>query len=250
MQRYFVSSAEMNDSSVTIIGDDANHIVKVMRMEIGDHVICSDNQGRVALCEITEIDRDTVQTSIIESIQESKESPIRVTIAQGIPKGDKLETIVQKGTELGAMAFLPFSSSRCIVKWDEKKGQKKTQRLEKIAKEAAEQSHRSRIPDILSPVSFKSLLKQAAEFDYKIVAYEEEAKIGETKRLSELFNQMAPGTSILCAIGPEGGLSEQEVDELKEADFIPCGLGPRILRTETASSYILSAISYHFELMR
>ncbi len=250
MQRYFVSSAEMNDSSVTIIGDDANHIVKVMRMEIGDRVICSDNQGRVALCEITEIDRDTVQTSIIEFIQESKESPIRVTIAQGIPKGDKLETIVQKGTELGAKAFLPFSSSRCIVKWDEKKGQKKTQRLEKIAKEAAEQSHRSRIPDILSPVSFKSLLKQAAEFDYKIVAYEEEAKIGETKRLSELFNQMAPGTSILCAIGPEGGLSEQEVDELKEAGFIPCGLGPRILRTETASSYILSAISYHFELMR
>ncbi|MGG1573574.1 16S rRNA (uracil(1498)-N(3))-methyltransferase [Fictibacillus sp. NRS-1165] len=250
MQRYFVSPADMTDLSVTITGDDANHIAKVMRMEVGDRVICSDNQGRVALCEIKQIERDSIYTSIIEPIEESKESPIRVTIAQGIPKGDKLEAIVQKGTELGAQAFLPFSSSRCIVKWDEKKGQKKKQRLEKIAKEAAEQSHRSRIPDVLPPVSFKSLLKKAADFDYKIVAYEEDAKIGETQRLAKLLNEMAPGVSVLCAIGPEGGLNQQEVDELIEAGFISCGLGPRILRTETASSYILSAISYHFELMR
>ncbi|SDM82922.1 16S rRNA (uracil1498-N3)-methyltransferase [Fictibacillus solisalsi] len=250
MQRYFVSGNDMSKTTVTITGDDANHIAKVMRMENGDHIICSDSQGRTVLCEITAVDRDSVQASVIEEIQEQKESPIQVIIAQGIPKGDKLETIVQKGTELGAKGFLPFSSSRCIVKWDEKKGQKKILRLAKIAKEAAEQSHRSVIPDVFTPVSFTTLLKQAAGFDYKIVAYEEEAKEGETKRLAEVLNSMSPGSTLLCAIGPEGGFSRHEVSELKEAGFVSCGFGPRILRTETASSYLLSAVSYHFELMR
>lgn len=250
MQRYFVSPEQMTESSVIISGDDASHIAKVMRMEAGDQVICSDNRDRVMLCEITNINKDEVETKIVEPILEQKELPLRVTIAQGLPKGDKLEGIVQKGTELGARAFLPFSSSRCIVKWDEKKGHKKTLRLEKIAKEAAEQSHRSHVPEVLPPVSFRELLTKAMDYDIKIVAYEEEAKSGETKRLAKVFSEAENGSSVICVIGPEGGLSEQEVDHLQEKGFIPCGLGPRILRTETASSYILSAISYHFELMR
>ncbi|MGC4375978.1 16S rRNA (uracil(1498)-N(3))-methyltransferase [Fictibacillus sp. Mic-4] len=249
MQRYFVKPEQKSDTFVTIAGDDANHIEKVMRMSIGDKIICSDGKSPAVLCEIANINREVVNARILSEIEQISELPISVTIAQGLPKGDKLDFIVQKGTELGASSFLPFSSTRCIVKWDEKKGEKKTARLQKIAKEAAEQSHRSFIPDVLLPVSFQQLLKDAQRYDIKIVAYEEEAKTGETRQLHKTLNAAKKGQSLLCVIGPEGGLTDNEVQALRESGFIACGLGPRILRTETASLYLLSALSYHFELM-
>jgi 16S rRNA (uracil1498-N3)-methyltransferase len=248
MQRYFVPPASWENDRIFLKNEDAKHISKVMRMQPGDNIICCDNKGRSVVCELLDIGGDVVEAQVVNELETNTEMPVSVTIAQGLPKADKLEYIVQKGTELGASSFFPFSADRSVVKWDEKKAAKKKDRLEKIAKEAAEQSHRNKIPEIMNPGSFSDLLKLAEQYNIKIVAYEEEAKQQEYSRFSSALKKLATGDSLLCVIGPEGGISEKETKILKEHGFELCGLGPRILRTETAPLYMLSAISYHFEL--
>jgi 16S rRNA (uracil1498-N3)-methyltransferase len=250
VQRYFVHADRMTDTLVTIVGDDVKHISRVMRMEPGDKLICCDGESRTPLCEIKEITNESIKAHIVEWVEEDKELPLLITIAQGLPKGDKLEWIVQKGTEFGASAFMPFTADRSIVKWDAKKSAKKTERLQKIAKEAAEQSHRSKIPDCSSLVSFNELLRKSKNYNFKVIAYEEAAKEDEQSNFSTILEQANPNQSMIVVIGPEGGLTEEEVSLLLENGFISCGLGPRILRTESASLYLLAAVSYHFELLR
>ena len=249
MQRYFVQQKANNDHFI-IDEEDRHHIVKVMRMEINDQIICVDPEGKQAICRLSEITNSSVVADVVQWIDESPELPISITIASGLPKGDKLEWIIQKGTELGAQQFMPFSAARSVVKWDEKKAAKKIDRWKKIAKEAAEQSHRTILPSIINPMSFKELLKKSNDFDYKLAAYEEESRQGETSVLSSTLKKMKNGETLLFVFGPEGGLSEEEVQQLKDFGFGLCGLGPRILRTETAPLYSLAAISYHFELLR
>ena len=249
MQRYFVNGPSEN-GRFYIEGEDYHHIVRVMRMKQGDQIICVSPKGESALCEIAEITGEQAVADIVQWNVESSELPVHITIASGLPKGDKLELIIQKGTELGAFSFVPFVAARSVVKWDEKKSSKKVDRWQKISKEAAEQSHRSTIPNVASPIPFSELVKVAEGYDYKLIAYEEEAKQGETSVLSEVFNKMRQKESLIIIFGPEGGLTEKEVAILQDNGFLSCGLGPRILRTETAPLYLLSAASYHFELMR
>ncbi|MFS0780858.1 16S rRNA (uracil(1498)-N(3))-methyltransferase [Bacillus sp. 1P06AnD] len=249
MQRYFVPANQLSGQTVSIMGDDRHHIANVLRMTVNEQVLCTFDDERTALVEIEEITNEAIQGKVIKWIDEQKELPVHVTIVSGLPKGDKLEYIVQKGTELGARSFIPFITDRSIVKWDHKKAQKKTERLQKIAKEAAEQSHRTHVPSVEAPMALPQLLDAAADFDFLLVAYEEEAKQGEKSALHKSFEMMKPGASVIVVFGPEGGLTEKEVAALKNAGFTACGLGPRILRTETAPLYVLSAVSYHLELM-
>ncbi len=247
MQRYFVD--HMSETGATITGEDIHHITRVMRMSVGDTIYCCYT-GKVALCAITEITNDVILANVVEWVENSNELPIKVCIASGLPKGDKLEYVIQKGTELGASEFVPFVAARSIVKWDEKKGKKKVERWGKIAKEAAEQSHRAMVPEVCNPLSFKELLSFSGSFTYQVVAYEEDAKRGESSNLARVFSQLKHGESLFVVIGPEGGLTEKEVSTLIENGFISCSFGPRILRTETAPLYVLSALSYYFELAR
>ncbi|QIZ09953.1 16S rRNA (uracil(1498)-N(3))-methyltransferase [Priestia megaterium] len=249
MQRYFVKQ-RANSDRFLIDEEDRHHIVKVMRMQLGDQIICVDPEGKQAVCALAEITDTSVVADVVQWKDEVSELPISITIASGLPKGDKLEWIIQKGTELGAHQFLPFSAARSVVKWDEKKASKKIDRWQKIAKEAAEQSHRAFLPEVSSAISFKELLSKGKDFEYKLVAFEEESRNGETSVFASTLNKMSKGDSLLLVFGPEGGLSDAEVQQLKNNDFAVCGLGPRILRTETAPLYALAAISYHFELMR
>ncbi|NLP51302.1 16S rRNA (uracil(1498)-N(3))-methyltransferase [Bacillus sp. RO1] len=252
MQRYFVNSNQIDETSITITGEDVHHITRVMRMNVDDQILCSCSKTRqTALCKIAEITNDMVVTDIVEWIKAETEIPVRVTIANGLPKGDKLELVIQKGTELGAESFIPFNAARSIVKWDEKKGKKKVERWNKISKEAAEQSHRSMVPVVEEPASLAQLLEKSKDYTYKMVAYEESAKEGERSSFANILKSLQHGESILCVFGPEGGLTDKEIDKLMEHGFVPCALGPRILRTrtETAPLYALAAISYHFELM-
>lgn len=249
MQRYFVDSNQITESHIHILDQDAHHIERVLRMKVGDKLLCCDNDGKTYMCEIEEITNDHVLTHILKWMDETTEMPVQVAIASGLPKGDKLELVIQKGTELGAFSFLPFFASRSVVKWDEKKGRKKTERLQKIAKEAAEQSHRSRIPTILQPLTMKQLLEESEGYTVKLIAFEENAKSGENDRLAKVMKKLTADDRILAVFGPEGGLSEEEVKQLTANGFIACSLGPRILRTETAPLYFLSAVSYHTELM-
>jgi 16S rRNA (uracil1498-N3)-methyltransferase len=249
VQRYFVKQ-RANDDRFFIDEEDRHHIVKVMRMQIDDQIICVDPEGKQAVCRLAEITDERVVADVVQWKEESPELPITITIASGLPKGDKLEWIIQKGTELGAHQFLPFSAARSVVKWDEKKAAKKIDRWQKIAKEAAEQSHRAVMPEIISPMTFKALLGKSKEYQYKLAAFEEESRKGEAAVFASTLKQMKQGESLLIVFGPEGGLADEEVELLQEHGFKLCGLGPRILRTETAPLYTLAAISYHFELLR
>jgi 16S rRNA (uracil1498-N3)-methyltransferase len=247
VQRYFIENSSP-DSLFTIEGEDVHHMIRVMRMVEGDPFLAVFLDGKIAKAEITQSEETKVQAKIIDWIEEDAELPIRVAIASGLPKGDKLDLVVQKGTELGASTFIPFTASRSIVKLDDKKAVKRIERWTKIAKEASEQSHRSHIPEISSICTVDQLLKMSAPYTSRILAYEEEAKRNEGSRFKKELSRLKPGDSALIVFGPEGGLTEKEVEKFCRNGFIACGLGPRILRTETAPLYVLSAISYHFEL--
>ncbi|MBN8191015.1 16S rRNA (uracil(1498)-N(3))-methyltransferase [Bacillus sp. NTK074B] len=248
MQRYFINSVYRDNDPIFITGDDYHHMVRVMRMKEEDEVFVVFKDQASAITRIATISSDAVELSVVQWETSTRELPIKVTIASGLPKGDKLELIFQKGTELGATRFIPFNADRSIVKWDDKKAKKKTERWEKIVKEAAEQSHRLLVPEVSAPVSLNRLIQEP--FDYKLVAYEEDARAGEKGNLSKVLSSIGPRQSILVIFGPEGGLSEKEIELLRSEGFLTCGLGPRILRTETAPLYVLSAISYQLELMR
>jgi 16S rRNA (uracil1498-N3)-methyltransferase len=250
VQRYFINSNQIVEQTISFLGEDVHHIGRVMRMTVDDKLLCSCSETRqTALCQITEITNDMVVAHIVEWIKTETELPVRVTIANGLPKGDKLELVIQKGTELGAEMFIPFNAARSIVKWDEKKGKKKVERWNKIAKEAAEQSHRSFVPVVSEPISLSELIQASKDYDYKLVAYEESAKEGERASFAGALQKMEPNNSVLILFGPEGGLTEKEIEKLVQHGFICCALGPRILRTETAPLYALAAISYQFELL-
>ncbi|MBO8164122.1 MAG: 16S rRNA (uracil(1498)-N(3))-methyltransferase [Brevibacillus sp.] len=244
MQRYFVQPHQINERDVTIRGDDVHHIVNVTRRKPGDQLIVCDGQGYSALARIVELNEQTVRAEIVTLLSERREMPIDVTIAQGLAKSDKLEWIVQKGTELGMKALQPFSSERTIVKLDVKKEAKKLERWQKIAKEAAEQAQRTTVPEIAPPRKLDDLLADTDRYTACAIAYEQE----DTTPLSTVLEKLKPGDSLLVIIGPEGGFSKAEVSRAEQAGVIPVSLGPRILRTETASQYVLACISYHFEL--
>ncbi|GEK33297.1 16S rRNA (uracil(1498)-N(3))-methyltransferase [Kurthia sibirica] len=245
MQRYFFDGSYENGQA-TITGDDAKHMMKVMRMRENDEIIIVHNASATVNKIITFTDNDVVVEKTTTSIP-SPELPIQVTIACGLPKGDKLDLIVQKATELGMYALLPFEAQRSIVKWDAKKGDKKQQRLQKIAKEAAEQSHRTIIPTVHASVNFKQLLATASQFDAIFIADEEDAKLTKRLRLVDHVKKIAHYQNLLIVFGPEGGIDRHESTALLEIGATTVSLGPRILRTETAPLYFLSALSYELE---
>ncbi|RKD23990.1 hypothetical protein BEP19_06105 [Ammoniphilus oxalaticus] len=248
MQRYFVddSSIDSGQSEVRITGDDVSHISKVMRSSAGDHLICCNSQGACFLVEVKQIEKEQVVCEIVEELAEERELPISVWIAQSLPKGDKMEWVIQKGTELGAVQFIPFSSSRTIVQWDQKKEQRRIGRWMKIAKEAAEQSHRKRLPKVEAAHSWKQALGLAKQVDLALLAYENE----QTTSLYEKILTLPAGKTVLLMIGPEGGFSDQEVEEAIANGFQTISLGKRILRTETAALVGLAYLSFYYEQMQ
>lgn len=245
MQRYFIPQPFVDGTSV-ISGEDAKHIQKVMRMQEGQSVIVvSEGQAYEAIIEV--FDGFDVRIKKNSKSLLSNELPKNVTICCGLPKGEKLDLITQKSTELGMHELILFEAERSIVKWDASKGKKKQQRLQKIAKEAAEQSHRNVIPEIHDIVTFKGLLQLAKQYDVLLVADEENAKQEDRTRFVEILSKTHDKKSICVVFGPEGGLSRNEIQQLLNHSFQTISLGPRILRAETAPLYVLSAMSYEFE---
>lgn len=247
MQRYFINDEVWNETEIVITGEDHHHMFRVMRMKQGDEVICNNESGQSALCQIEQINNEKVVLRVVERLDMSTELPVSVTIAQGLPKRDKLELVLQKGTELGASRFIPFKAARSVVKWDEKKSKSRMKRYEKIVKEASEQSHRNKLPIVERPVTIKQLIEESKSYDVKMVAYEEEAKSERTYSIRKSFELLNEGDKLLVCVGPEGGFSHEEIKLLKENGFQTVRLGPRILRTETASLYVLASLSYQFE---
>ena len=245
MQKYFISHENLE--ALVIDGDDAFHITKVMRSRIGDEILVSD-QNKTYLASIKSLDSNKVTFEIIEEKTGNMELPVFVSIFQGYPKGDKLDDIIKHGTELGVYEFYPTLMKRSVFKLEEKKKESKLIRFNKIAKEASEQSYRTYIPKVVDIIELKKI--DFSKFDYKIYCYEESAKECENSNFKNIISSLKPNDKIAIIIGPEGGIDSTEVEYLNKLGFIPCALGPRILRTETAVFYCMSAISYEMELIK
>ncbi|MGM0167764.1 16S rRNA (-N3)-methyltransferase [Enterococcus sp. AZ135] len=246
MQRYFIDQAYQ--STVEISGEPHHHMSRVMRMSADDQVFLVFNDQTAIKAKIIAIDNEKVTLEELEKESLQRELPIEITVASGFPKGEKLELIVQKGTELGAHDFIAFPGESSVAKWDAKKQKKKQQRLNKIAQEAAEQSHRQALP-VVNFASEKELIARFTDYDAVLIAYEESAKQGEQAQLVQTFQQLKAGQKLLVVFGPEGGLTPKEIGLFQAAGAKLCGLGPRILRTETAPFYLLSAASFYYELL-
>ena len=243
MQRYFVPKDQFTLSTVKILGDDAHHLNRVLRARPKDRIIACDGEGREVLAEIVELGKNGVAARIIEELPANREPCVQVWIAQSLPKGDKMETVIQKGTEIGASRFIPFVSERTIVQYDSHKENKRLERWRKIAKEAAEQANRSRIPLVEPPHSWQQLLKLVSSADAALFCYEKEEK---TMLKNALREPLRTPKVILLMIGPEGGFTEKEADDARAAGCRPVSLGRRILRTETAALVGLAGILYEF----
>lgn len=245
MQRYFIDQSVNVGQQIKLPADVVKHWIQVLRGTAGDQAELVDRQERLYLAELAADETVTILSECTAEV----ELPIHVVIFSGLPKQDKAEWIVQKATELGAYAINFFSGDWSVAKWQPNKVEKKVARLQKIANGAAEQSHRTHIPT----VNFVGSLKQGLadlRFDHLVVAYEEAAKSGEKAQLMQVLQQTHPGETFVAVFGPEGGISPAEIDLLKTEDAIIAGLGPRILRTETAPLYLLSAVSTVLELSK
>ncbi|MGT2934562.1 16S rRNA (uracil(1498)-N(3))-methyltransferase [Streptococcus castoreus] len=245
MQQYFIKGKAEKRLRVTD-KDTIKHMFQVMRLTDEAELILIFDDGIKYLAKVS--DSVTHELEILKALTDNVELPVDVTIASGFPKGDKLEFIAQKVTELGAKALWGYPADWSVVKWDGKKLAKKEDKLGKIVLGAAEQSKRNKVPDVKLFGQKADFLEALVSFDSIFVAYEETAKAGELATLAHELGQVKSGAKILFIFGPEGGISPSEIKSFETAGAIKVGLGPRILRTETAPLYVLSAISYALEL--
>ena len=236
MQRYF-SNIDSN-FVVHFSSNDEHHILHVMRMKKGDEIEVVSNE-KVYLCRIDST--NPLKVSVIHEIENDVELKEDVTLLFALTKGDKIDLVLQKATELGVKKVALIESERTVVKYEEKDIDKKLARFNKIMKEASEQSHRVIVPELLGIYNLKNLPKEIFS-DVNFVAYEKDAN-----DISGAFQGLEKGKSVSILIGPEGGFSEQEINRLTDQGFIRTSLGKRILRAETAAIYALSVIGYLLE---
>lgn len=254
MYRFFVSPEQVSENQILIIGDDVNHIKNVLRMKPGEQVRISDGEELEYFCHVVSLSEQEVCLEIDRREAFSTELPVEITLYQGLPKGDKMELIIQKAVELGVHEIVPVSMKRCVMKLDEKKAGNKVKRWNAIAEAAAKQSKRSVIPEVTMPMTWKQMLHASEDVKWKLLPYECADGMASIRRiLSELadtagkweLGQTKCKVGIL--IGPEGGFDEGEVEQAEEHGWNCVSLGSRILRTETAGMCLLSMMTYVLE---
>ena len=237
LPRFFISDDQISGESIIITGDDARHISRSLRMRTGESITLCDGCGRDYFCTVKSITDETVVCAIERTESSLSEPSVKVTLYQGLPKGDKLDTIIKKCTELGVVKIVPVMMSRCVSRPDDKKNDKKTARWQKIAEEAAKQSGRGIIPKIESVISFDELIRRVGLHKKTIVFYE-----NSREPFSEILQNASDDIAII--IGPEGGFEPEEIEALADSGANQATLGGRILRTETAGMAALAAIMF------
>lgn len=234
--RYFTDRVEGDRAFLS--GEEAAHLARVLRAAPGDEVILCDGEGADYAARVLRAAPDAVELEIISSAPSVSEPFLAVTLFVGMPKGDKLEWIIQKSTELGAVEIRPFTSRFCIAK--PKNEQVKLTRWNRIAKEAAKQSGRGRIPVVEGSISFETLCGKIPDYDLALFCYE---RGGEALAPgTPLHSRLKTAHSVAVITGAEGGFSEEEAAQAKAAGATILGLGPRILRCETAPLAALCAV--------
>ena len=242
MYKFFVEDNQIEKNKIKIIGNDWKHISNVLRMKIGEEILVTNKKtSETYKCSIKNINKDEVECVIIEEKIESTELSVKVDLYQGIPKSDKMEAIIQKSVELGVNTIFSVNMKNCIAKIKDEN--KKQERWQKISESAAKQSKRNIIPSIEKSVNIDFICDNIKNYDLVIIAYENEENITIKDILKE--NKIE---KIAIVVGPEGGLTEKEVDKLINSGAKVATLGKRILRTETAPITMLSMIMYEYDL--
>lgn len=245
MSIFYVKNEQIEDEKASIINKDVKHIRDVLRYKVGDELsICNEN-GEKYITKILNFSKEQIDLKILKRCTETSEPNIKITLFQGMPKADKLETIIQKCTELGVSEIVPLMTERVIVKLDEKSIPKKLERWNKIALEASKQSGRQKVPKVKSPINIKNLVENISKYDILILPYECE-KDNTIKNVLKNLDKKCKNIAII--IGPEGGFSEEEVDLFNADNAKLVTLGPRILRTETAGMVTLAMILYELDM--
>ena len=246
MYQFFVEENQMTGDRIAILGSDVNHIKNVLRMKGGERVRVSlSNSGRSFFCVLDQISDEEVIALIQEEDETGTELANKIYLFQGLPKGDKMELIIQKCVELGVYEIIPVAMKNCVVKLDAKKADSKVKRWQAISESAAKQSKRTVIPEIQMPMTWKEALRKAEELDIVLVPYENERGMEATR---EIMGTIKPGQSIGVFVGPEGGFAPEEIEGIapnaldNKAHRI--SLGRRILRTETAGLATLSMLVF------
>lgn len=241
MHRFFVTDGCMYKDKIKIDGDDAAHILKVLRLRVGDEIIVCDGKEKDYLCTIASLEKKNVVCSITEVKENAAEPPLKLDLYQGFPKSAKMDLIIQKCTELGVSSVTPVYTERVVVRqYEDRDLDDRVERWQRIAEEASKQSGRGRIPKVCGPVSFKDVISRLKDYDISIIPYEKESCNG----LKQFARGKNNTRSAAVLIGPEGGFTEEEVSMAKNAGAVPVTLGPRILRTETAGFVCLSILMY------
>lgn len=234
MHRFF--ALPQNESLIKITNEDAKHISKVLRLNIGENVIVCDGKGTDYICAISSIDKNEVLLDIKEKYANLAEPKTKITLYQGIPKAGKMEYIIQKCTELGAFGFVPVAFNRCVAKME---NESKIERLAKVAYEASKQCGRGIVPKVSNQLSFKQLLNALVKHELVVVPYESEENLSLKDALKE-----TKANDIAVIIGPEGGFEKEEIDAFTKIGAKIVTLGKRILRTETAGMATITMIMY------
>ena len=247
LNRFFGKSENIFDDYIIIDGGDVNHIRNVLRMKAGDELIVTGVGGCEYRCSIREFSDEQVILDIISASDADTELSAKVYLFQGIPKGDKMETIIQKCVELGVYEIVPVETRRSVVKLDASKKKSKTARWQAISESAAKQSHRGIVPKVSPVMSFGEALSYASDMDVKLIPYELCEGMDATRKAVESIKD---GDRVAVFIGPEGGFEADEISEAAAKSFCPVSLGRRILRTETAGMTVMSVIMYTLETKR
>ncbi|MEN6326817.1 MAG: 16S rRNA (uracil(1498)-N(3))-methyltransferase [Syntrophomonas sp.] len=244
MHRFFIAPESISGSIVVIDATQARHLERVLRLKAGDRVLVFDGQGHEYQVKLLGKEKDIWKSEIESEIADAGEPGIRLTLVQGIPKGDKMDTIIQKAVEIGVKRIIPMCSEHSVVRLTGDKAAKKEQRWQLIAQEACKQCRRNTIPEIRSVVDFSDLLPGLADYPV-IMLYEHEEQLRLGKLLKEQGHKFKE-QEIYLLVGPEGGFSAQEVELAKHHNVFTTGLGPGILRTETAGLVAASIVLYEY----
>ncbi len=246
MYHFYTDKSHIGDSTISLTGEDVNHIKNVLRMRQGEEIIICDGEGKDYHCRISSLESDRIDAEILEQHASESEMPVRIYLFQGLPKKDKMEMIIQKNVELGVFEIVPVMTRRVIVKLDdEKKEAKKLERWQAISESAAKQSGRGIIPKIDRVMSFKEALEWAGHMDMSIIPYENADSSPEGMAASlQLISSLKGKDSAAVFIGPEGGFEPEEVELAMQYGVKPVSLGKRILRTETAGIMLMSVAGF------
>ncbi len=246
MYQFFVEEEQIGREFVTITGSDVNHIKHVLRMKPGEKIRISSREGRDLFCVVSEVADTFVQADILNEEAPSTELSEKIYLFQGIPKGDRMETVIEKAVELGVYEIIPVAMKYCVVKLDAKKEAARVSGWQKLAEAAAKQSKRSVIPNIHPVMNYRGAVEYAASCDVCLVPYENETGM---KSLKEAAASIKQGDSVSVLIGPEGGFAEEEIALVRNGMQV-VSLGRRILRTDTAGIAVMAMLMLESEIRK